>query len=143
VAKTKLDLTQDEDRHIDERLRSAPIVWLGSVRPDGRPHLVAVWFLWDGETILIFSQPDNQKLRNIAQNANVTLAVDDSKIGNDAVTVEGKAELLPADSVDATMPAYAEKYAALLTEMGWSAATMAKSYSQPIRITPTRFRAVS
>ncbi len=142
MAKTNLDLTQDKDKHIEERLRSAPIVWLGSVRPDGRPHLVPVWFLWDGATILIFSIPDNQKLRNIAHNPNVTLAVDDSKGGNDPIVIEGLAELLPDGSVATTMSAYAEKYATLLTEMGWSAATMAPNYSQAIRITPTRFMGV-
>ncbi len=89
--------------------------------------------------MLIFSIPNNQKLRNIAQNPNVTLAVDDSAGGNDPIVVEGKAELLPAGSVDTTLPAYKEKYATLLTEMGWSAETMATQYSQAIRITPTRF----
>jgi PPOX class probable F420-dependent enzyme len=142
MAKTKLDLSNDKDQHIDERLRTAPIIWLGSVRPDGRPHLVAVWFLWDGATILIFSIPNNQKLRNIMQNPNVTLAVDDSKGGDDPIVVEGQAELLPNGSVDTTLPTYAEKYATLLTEMGWSAATMATEYSQAIRVTPTRFMGV-
>lgn len=143
MAKTTLDLTQDKDRHIDERLRTAPIIWLGSVRPDGRPHLVAVWFLWDGATILIFSIPNNQKLRNILQNPNVTLAVDDSKGGDDPIVVEGQAELLPAGSVDTTLPAYAEKYDTLLNEMGWNASSMASNYSQAIRVTPSKFLGVS
>ncbi len=39
--------------HIEERLRSNEMVWLTTVRPDGRPHSVPVWFLWDGATVLI------------------------------------------------------------------------------------------
>jgi PPOX class probable F420-dependent enzyme len=139
MAKTKLDLTQDEDRHIDERLRNATIIWLGSVRPAGRPHLVAVWFLWDGDTILIFSQPDTQKVRNLGQNLNVTLALDDTRGGAEVITIEGQAELLPNGSMDTIPPAYADKYADRLARMRLTPQAMAQSYSQPIRITPTRF----
>ncbi len=60
-----LDLSQPKHAHIDRRLRTGPIIWLGSVRPDGRPHLVPVWFLWDGTTITIYSQPKAQKIRNL------------------------------------------------------------------------------
>src|SRR5256885_2571611 len=44
-----LDLRDSKDAHIDARLRHEPIIWLSSVRPDGRPHLVPVWFLWRSE----------------------------------------------------------------------------------------------
>ncbi|HEY4383704.1 MAG TPA: pyridoxamine 5'-phosphate oxidase family protein, partial [Ktedonobacteraceae bacterium] len=65
-----LDLTKERDAHINQRLQNDLIVWLTSVRPDGRPHSVAVWFLWDGEAFLLFSRPINQKVRNIQHNAN-------------------------------------------------------------------------
>ena len=35
------------------------------VRPDGAPHLVPIWFWWDGEAVLVFSKPDAQKVRNL------------------------------------------------------------------------------
>jgi PPOX class probable F420-dependent enzyme len=61
--------------HALERLQNDIIIWLSTVRPDGRPHLVPVWFLWDGQTILIFSKPD-QKIRNLRQNPAVMLGLD-------------------------------------------------------------------
>ena len=134
-----LDLNQAQDAHIDQRLRSEPIIWLSSVRPDGRPHLVPVWFLWDGATILIFSQPNNQKIRNIRHSPNVTLALD-SVGGDDVVIIEGRAELIDDPDVNVTLTAYAKKYAQLLQDMDTTAEGMAKSYSQGIRITPTKFR---
>ena len=45
------------------------------MRADGRPHLVPVWFLWDGETLLIFSEPEKQKVRNLRANGQVSLAL--------------------------------------------------------------------
>ncbi|HEV2655078.1 MAG TPA: pyridoxamine 5'-phosphate oxidase family protein, partial [Ktedonobacteraceae bacterium] len=87
-----LDLTKERDAHVDKRLRSDTTIWLTTVRRDGRPHTVPVWFLWDGATFLIFSQPDNLKIRNLRNNPNVTLALDNTDDGSDVIAVEGKAE---------------------------------------------------
>jgi PPOX class probable F420-dependent enzyme len=100
---------------------------------------VPVWFLWDGSTFLIFSMPNNQKIRNLRHNPNVVVALDDTKHGNDVTIVEGKAELLNDANLSSTLPAYAEKYAPLLKEMRWTPEAMAADYSQTIRVTPTKF----
>ena len=134
-----LDLKQERDAHIDRRLRAEPIIWLSTVRTDGRPHLVPVWYLWDGATILIFSQPGVQKVRNLMHDSRVVLALNTADDGEDVVIVEGEASLLPAGTVDATLPAYAEKYAALMIRIGTSPEAMAARYSQAIRVTPQRF----
>lgn len=134
-----LDLANAREAHIDHRLRGEPVIWLATVRPDGRPHLVPVWFFWDGTSILIFSQPNQRKLRNIAHNPRVMLALDTADQGDDVVTLEGLAELLPEGTFDATLPAYAAKYEALLRRLGMDAPAMAKMYSEAIRVTPTRF----
>jgi PPOX class probable F420-dependent enzyme len=135
-----LDLTKTQDAHIDQRLRSDVMIWLNSVRADGRPHSAAVWFLWDGSAFLIFSQPNTQKIRNLRQNTNVLLALDDTKNGSDVIQVEGKAELLEGNNeVSATLPAFVEKYGAMIKNMGSKPEDMAADYSQAIRITPTKF----
>ena len=134
-----LDLTKERDAHIDKRLRAELMMWLSTVRPDGRPHLVPVWFLWDGETILIFSQPNQQKLRNLQHNPNVVVALDTAGQGDDVVMIKGKAELLNDPGMSTALPAYAEKYKERLELYGWSGESMAQDYSQAIRITPTKF----
>ncbi len=133
-----LDLTQKQDAHIDQRLREDIILWLASVRPDGRPHMVAVWFLWDGEHIFIFSQPNNQKIRNLRQNTHVTLALDQTRNGADVIVLDGEAELLDDPDVTTTMPAYVAKYQTHIARIGYTPEAMAKSYSQAICITPTK-----
>jgi PPOX class probable F420-dependent enzyme len=133
-----LDSSDPQAAHIAERLRDAVILWLASVRPDGRPHLVPVWFLWEGETILIFSKPENQKVRNIRQNPAVTVSLDETDEGDDVVVLEGAAELDGDPQLSTALPAYAAKYGSLIADLGWTPETMAKEYSQPIRITITR-----
>jgi PPOX class probable F420-dependent enzyme len=132
------DLTDSKGAHIDRRLRAEPIIWLSSVRPDGRAHLVPVWFLWDGAAILIFSKPAAQKVRNMRHNPQVMLALDSADEGEDVVLLEGRAELLGDGAPQSTLPEYAEKYAALMTRIGITAASMAAEYTQAIRVTVER-----
>lgn len=139
MSKSKLDFTQQRDRAVDERLRTALIAWLVSVKADGGPHAAAVWFFWDGNSIIVFSKPDNQKVKNISRNAKVVIAIDDTQRGDDVITIEGTAELLSSGIVSPTDAGYIAKYADLLQRMSWSAEVMEKSYSQAIRITPTKF----
>jgi PPOX class probable F420-dependent enzyme len=133
-----LDLTRERDAHIDRRLREDLMIWLGSVRPDGHPHLVAVWFLWDGKELLIFSKPNQQKVRNLQQNPHVVVALDNTNLGEDPITVEGEAELLVDPDVSSTLPAYVAKYGEHIKEIGFTPETMAQVYNQGIRITPTK-----
>ena len=52
-----LDVTTEWGQHAEQRLRTNIIGWLTTVGSDGRPYTVPVWFLWEGNTVLIFSQP--------------------------------------------------------------------------------------
>ena len=122
--------------HIEEWLRSNEMVWLTTVRSDGRPHSVPVWFLWDGATVLIWSKPNTQKIRNLRQNHSVTLAFDDTKKG--VVILEGTAELLGRGDGSVTLQAYGEKYREGLQRIGVTAEQFTMLYSQPIRVTPVR-----
>ena len=133
-----LDLSKERDVHVDQRLRSDPIIWLTTVRPDGRPHTIPVWFLWDGQTILVVSQPNTQKIRNLRSNPNVTLALDGTDEGGDVVVLEGKAELLEENVTELNPPGYFTKYSSSIQEMGETPENLAQSFSQPIRITPTK-----
>ena len=134
----RLDMSDPRQAHTAERLRVDEILWLASVRPDGRPHLVPVWFLWEGETILLFSKPENQKIRNLRQNPAVSVSLDNSDHGDDATVLEGIAAVIEDPEVTTALPDYASKYAASLTDMGTTAESMAREYSQAIRITITR-----
>jgi PPOX class probable F420-dependent enzyme len=133
-----LDPGKPEHARADERLRKNLIIWLSTVRPDGRPHIVPVWFLWDGETILIFSKPD-QKIRNLKNNPNVMLGTDREQSGGDVVLIEGTAELAERGSITPAHPPYEQKYAEQLAQFGWTGESMGREYTEPIRITPTKF----
>ena len=133
-----LDLTKERHAHIDARLRSDLMAWLATVKADGTPHIVPVWFLWDGDSIYIYSKPD-QKIRNLQQNRSVMVALDDTKGGDDPIWLAGEATLLPQEEALTTQPAYVTKYQFRLDEYRWTGESMAKEYNVPIRIKPTKF----
>jgi len=121
------------DDAVGQRLDDEPIIWLATTRPDGRPHLVPVWFWRSDDTVLIFSKND-QKIRNIQRQPRVMVALNAADDGEDIALFEGQAELSP-ESSSAVMPAeYAAKYAALLHRLGLTADEMAAAYLQPIII---------
>ena len=55
---------------LDRFLSEEPVVWLSTVRPDGAPHLVPIWFTWDGASLLVgFAGPNVAWVRDDARPA--------------------------------------------------------------------------
>lgn len=135
-----LDLNSEFGARVARRLQQEEVIWLVTVRNDLTPQPVPVWFIWDGETFLIYSQRDKQKLRNIARNPRVSLHFDSNGRGGDIVVISGEAQIdesiLPADQVQA----YVDKYGAAIAGIGMKPETFARSYSVPIRITALEVR---
>jgi PPOX class probable F420-dependent enzyme len=123
----------------DAALRSDPVVWLSSVRPDGRPHLVPVWFHWDGEQIVAFSKPNARKVGNLRDQPFVMLAVGTPGPDFEVELIEATAELPKTTAADVMPSAFGAKYRDLLRGAGLSLQRYAEVYSQPIVLRPTRF----
>ena len=123
----------------DARLRASSVAWLSTTNGDGTPALVPVWFLWDGESFLVFSKPHARKVRNIRDNAAVMLAIGEPEDDFDVQLVEGRAELLDAREGDGLRALVADKYRRWLDGIGLGLGEFGSTYAQAIRITPTRF----
>ncbi len=133
------DLPEDRRAHVEGRLRANLMAWLTTVRPDGQPVSVPVWFLLrDDETILIYSQNAKAKLKNISENPRVAFSLDVTDIGRDIIRIEGTAkhspDVPPADQV----PEYVTKYAERIGAMFGTATKFAEMFSEPLVITPLR-----
>jgi PPOX class probable F420-dependent enzyme len=66
---------------------------LATIRRDGRPHVVPIWFLLDGDEVLLTTGADTVKGRNILRDPRVCLCVDDEDPPFAYVMVEGEAEV--------------------------------------------------
>lgn len=125
--------------HRERLLRERLVGWLATVRPDGRPHLVPVWFLWNGAEVLITSMPGAQKVVNLRANQHVSFALDDSREGHEPVLLEGIASLDATDASDPDVQAYVAKYRASYAEMDWDEAAAMAEFTVAIRIRDIRF----
>lgn len=100
-----------------ELLGASLIANLATLNRDGTIHLVAMWFLWDGEAVLIPTGRRTKKARNLARDPRATVMIDDSRGGFDlrGITLLGQVELVePPRSLELNRRIH-EKY---VTEAG-------------------------
>ena len=113
---------------------------LATVRADGSPHVVPIWFDLDGETIVFMTGETVVKARNIRHDARVCLCVDDERPPFSFVRVDGTATL---SSDIAELRHWATRIAGR-----YMGADQAEAYGNRnavegellVRITPTRIR---
>jgi len=133
-----LDSRSGRGRHAESRLERDPIAWLTTVRPTGQPDTVPVWFLWRDNAILIYSRPHTRKLKNLAENANVSVVLDDTDGGGDVVRIEGTAEVASDYPAANDVAAYSEKYTRQIRRSFGTAEAFARDYAVPLIVRPTK-----
>lgn len=124
------------------RLQSTPLAWLTTVRRDGQPQTSYIWFHHDGHDIVLLSQPNTPKIRNIGGNPKVSFNLDgDTTTGGGVLTLEATAEIIGAIPTD-RWRAYVAKYESRIRKGPWETPSeFIASFSVAVRISPTRVRA--
>lgn len=62
-------------QEIDAFLKEPNITDLATVRPDGSPHVVPVWYLYDGENVRVLASSSAVKVHNIRNEPRVSLSI--------------------------------------------------------------------
>lgn len=137
-----LDPSTPFGKRVERRLREDPVIWLTTVDAQGTPQPSPVWFLWDGLQVLVYSEPDKPKLRNIERNPRVALNFDGDGQGGDIVIIRGEARTAPEMPPATEVPAYARKYDAggFYKRIGITGQIFALRYSIAIVIRPAGLR---
>jgi PPOX class probable F420-dependent enzyme len=112
----------------DPRLLSDRNVWLSTVRPDGRPHLVPIWFVWVRDRFYICTEGKSVKVKNVAATPRASVALED---GNRPVIAEGVAAVLDRPYTEDVVAAFKDKYQ-------WDISTD-NSYNVLIEIIPEKW----
>lgn len=130
----ELDTNTEFGKRVQRRLEMERVIWLTTVDASGTPQPRPVWFWWDGETMLIYSQPGTAKLRHIAENPRVALHFDGDGRGGDIVVFTGEAivdrDPVPVDEVEE----YVDKYEEGFLRIGTSAEQMTREYSVALHV---------
>jgi general stress protein 26 len=94
------------------QLKDAEVLWLSTVTPEGRPHVVPLIAVWLDDALYFSTGEDERKAKNLRSNPHVTIAT-----GPDALTegldlaLEGEATVVSdAATIRRIARAYVAKY---------------------------------
>jgi hypothetical protein len=98
-------------RALDQLAAGGHAPFLGTVRPDGRPHSAALGTAWHDGTLYFTSGPGARKARNLAANPACTISA----------RLEGIDVVLEGEAARVTDTPTLEAVAALYRDVGWPA----------------------
>jgi hypothetical protein len=91
----------------EQRLKKSHNYWITTVKPDGSPHTMVVWGLWQDGRFLFSTGSTSRKTRNLAANPNCIVCTEHAQ---EAVIVEGVAEIADVAARRKLIPIYERKY---------------------------------
>jgi len=80
----------------ERRLRDSHDYWVATVWPDGRPHTMPVWGVWDEDVLWFSSSLRSRKIRNLQAGSDVSMSTEDPR---NPVVLEGSAEIVTEGAV--------------------------------------------
>lgn len=89
-------LTPEKQALVDAFLTAPHIARLATADAAGAPHVVPVWYGWDGSALWVSSFANTRKISQIEHNPALSVAIDlvDANGTTRAVILEGSAELI-------------------------------------------------
>lgn len=136
----ELDYSSEFGQLVKNHLENDPVVWLTTVRKDGTPQPAAVWFIWQADSFVIFTQPGSQKLKNIALNPSVSLHFNCDPEGDHVVVFFGQAIIDPTVGPSDKVMEYVAKYDKAMQRIKFTWEQVAKDYCVALRIVPEKVR---
>lgn len=137
-----LDFNSKFGRTIKKHLKKQYFLWLTTVDAKGMPQPRPVWFIWEADSFVIFSQPNAYKVKHIRNNPKVSLHFNtsDENGEKDVIIFVGEAAIDARTPPANRIPAYLRKYRSGIEGLNSDPARFAAEYSVAIRVRPTEVR---
>jgi len=91
----------------EQRLKKSHNYWITTVKPDGSPHTMVIWGLWQDGRFLFSTGSKSRKTRNLEKNPRCIVA---NELAHEAVIVEGTAEIADLAARRKFLAPYGRKY---------------------------------
>lgn len=136
-----VDLSSNFGQAVKRHLEQQYVVWLTTVDSKGTPQPRPVWFLWQDDSFLIFSQPKAHKIAHIEKHPRVALHFNTDETGDKHVIVfTGQAAIDPTVPPAHEIPTYLEKYGEGIAGLDMTPEEFSREYSTAIKIHPAEVR---
>jgi PPOX class probable F420-dependent enzyme len=136
-----IELPSNLRAQVKRRLRTEYFAWLTTVGGDLTPQPRPIWFIWDHDTFLIYSQPNAHKVRHILQHPRVVVHFNaDASGDNEVLVFIGHARIDPEAPPVNKLRAYVKKYRDGIAGLNSTPQEMAREYSVAIRVEVTAVR---
>jgi PPOX class probable F420-dependent enzyme len=136
----ELDPADPVHAEVLARLALDQIGWFTTVRADGSPHAVPVWFLWHHGRLLVMSEPRTTKVADVRRGSPALLHLHTRADGDGVVVLSGPA-VISDRSATQWLPeigeAYTAKYAEAMVGYGMGLEAIAEKFHVVIELAPT------
>ena len=93
----------EKRKQIEEILNQSGLARLATANPKTcQPHVVPLWYLWDGESVWVSGFASTRKFKDLMSNSNFAILIepsDSKKSRLQAVLFEGQAEVITEDRI--------------------------------------------
>ncbi|MBK6794991.1 MAG: TIGR03667 family PPOX class F420-dependent oxidoreductase [Anaerolineales bacterium] len=137
-----IDFKSKLGRKALRHLKQEYFIWFTTVDAHGTPQPRPVWFVLEGDTLVLYSKPDAFKLKHIVNNPQVSLHFNtpDPKGEEDVIVFGGVAKIDPKAEAVNKNNAYVRKYRSGIKGLSSSPQKFAEEYSTAVRIKLTSLR---
>ncbi len=123
-----------------EALDFAIIGFLTAVNSSGQPQTSPVWYIRDGEDLVVYNRPSAARLRSIANNNRVAFNLRADRRASSAISLEATAVVDSGLPPAVDFPGYIDRYGSEIADNNWTPESFSDDYSVGLRITVTRVR---
>lgn len=81
-------------KEMDEFLAGRHLARIATVKKDGSPYVVPVWYEWDGKYLYVVARQRSAWVQNILRDPRVAVVIDELDPDNPKVIIEGRAEIV-------------------------------------------------
>ncbi len=130
----------DLGRRLRHRLEADRVVWLTTVASDGTPQPNPVWFIVEGDEIVVYNRPDARRLLHVPTRPRISLNFNSTPAGGDILVITGEARRFEGAALPHEIPAYVERYGEAMRRISGSPEGFSEAYPVLLRIRPDRVR---
>lgn len=135
-----IDFNTEFGQRVQKRLEHESVIWITTVDSKGNPQPRPVWFHWDGETVLIFSQAEGAKVKHIKGNPRVALNLNSTPDGGDVMVLLGEATIEEGKVSPERLKNYIQKYREGIKDIGMTPESFEADYHVAIFVNPVSLR---